>query len=96
MICDNCKRERLITDFINNHKFCYKCVYRKKLTKSTGKRTERLTFCRICHKQIINEKDQQKRQRTIFCSCQCAAKGHKDQLNNYWIRKIRTDSKAGV
>lgn len=89
MICDNCKIDRLVSDFINNQKFCYRCVYREKLKKATEKRTEDPAFCRICGGKIASKPDEKKRQRTVFCSCGCAEKGHKEQL--HWTRRIRTD-----
>lgn len=89
MICDNCKVERLITDFINNQKFCYRCEYRIKLEKSTEKRTKKPALCRTCGNEVTIESDAKKRQRTVFCSCECAEKGHKEQLNKYWTRKIK-------
>ena len=88
MICDSCKTDKLITDFINSANICYKCVYRQKLEKMTGKRTEKHVFCRTCDKEIINQKNLKKRQRTVFCSCECAEKGHKQQLNNHWTRTM--------
>ena len=88
MICDSCKKERLVSDFLKSHKFCYKCVYQEKITKSMRKRTEQHSLCRTCNQIIINKKKEKRRQRTVYCSCECAEKGHKDQVNNYWTRKI--------
>jgi len=87
MICDSCKIDRLVTDFINNQKFCYHCVYRIKLEKSTEKRTPKPLLCRTCGKEVIRLENQKKRQRTVFCSCECAEKGHKEKIKNYWTRK---------
>lgn len=89
MICDSCKTDRLITDFINNHKFCYHCTYRKKLEKKTEKQTQKHVICRVCGNEVIRNEKQKKRQRTVFCSSECAEKGHKDQIKNHWIRKMR-------
>lgn len=88
MICDNCKKERLFTDFINNQKYCYQCTYRMKLEKSTGNRVIKPQSCRSCKKEIFNNKSQKKRQRTVFCSLKCAQEGHRYQLNNHWTRQI--------
>lgn len=88
MICDCCKKERLVDDFINNHKFCYHCVFRQKMSKSTGIRTKSPPLCRTCGNPIVIKKGLKKRQRTVFCSHECAEKGHKNQLNNHWTRKI--------
>jgi hypothetical protein len=88
MICDNCKIEKLITDFINSKNICYKCLYRIKLGKMSEKRTEKACLCRTCGNQIINKENEKKRQRTVFCSFECAERGHKKQLNNHWTRKV--------
>lgn len=88
MICGNCKIDRLVSDYINNQKFCYHCIYRIKLQKNVENRTEKPKLCRVCNTEIKREKSQKKRQRTIFCSEECALKGHKKQLDNYWTRKI--------
>jgi hypothetical protein len=90
MICGSCKIDRLVTDFMYNHKFCYGCVYREKLTKTTGKRTGNCPICRTCNKQFTIKKNQRTRQRTVFCSHECAEKGHKKQLKNHWTRKVRS------
>ena len=92
MICENCKVDRLVTDFINSQEFCYHCMYRIKLEKATGKRTPKPTVCRMCEKVIITKMNQKKRQRTVFCSPECAELGHKHLLKNHWTRKIRRTS----
>ena len=88
MICDNCKIDKLITDFINSKNICYKCLYRLKLEKISQEQTNESFFCRICGNKIIKKENEKRRQRTVFCSCECAEQGHKDQLNNHWTRKV--------
>jgi hypothetical protein len=88
MLCGNCKVDRLINEFINNQKFCYHCMYRIKLQKSMEKRTKKQLLCRTCGQEFVTMENQKKRQRTIFCSLECAEKGHKHQLNNHWTRKV--------
>ena len=97
MICDSCKIDRLVTDYLNNSNICYKCVYRKKLEKTPEKRTPKPPFCRMCNKEVLRLENQKKRQRTVFCSCECAEKGHKEMIKNYWTRKVRKENswKAG-
>ena len=90
MICDNCKIDRLVTDFIKNQKYCYRCEYQKKIEKTQKKQTPKPTFCRICGKEVITEKNLKKRQRTVFCSCECAQLGHKNLINNHWTRQVRS------
>lgn len=89
MICDSCKKDRLVTDFINNQKFCYYCEYRKKLQKTTEKRTVSLMFCRICSHEIIHIENLKKRKRTVFCSQECAQIGYQQTRENHWTRKLR-------
>jgi len=91
MICDSCKIDRFIDDFINSENICYRCMYRIKLQKTQEKQTPERTFCRTCGEEVLIKKDLKKRQRTVFCSCACAAKGHKKQLNNHWTRAIRRE-----
>lgn len=94
MICDSCKIDRLVTDFIKNQKFCYRCEYQKKIEKTTGKRTPNPTFCRMCGKQVVRIENLKKRQRTVFCSYECAEKGHKKLIKNHWTRKVRAGGGA--
>lgn len=88
MICDSCKIDRLVTDYINNQKFCYHCEYRNKLRKMREKQEEKPIPCRTCGKDVIQQKDLKKRQRTVFCSENCALAGHKEIIKNYWCRKV--------
>ena len=92
MICESCKIDRIEKDFINNQEFCYRCEYRRKLANPPKKRTERKTLCRMCSKEINHIKDLKKRQRTVFCSLQCAKKGHKEMTTNHWTRQVRSGS----
>ena len=89
MICDNCKVDRLVSDFLNNQNICYKCSYRKKTEKTVEKRTEPKLLCRTCGKEFFHQKDLKKRQRTVFCSYECAETGHKKLTENHWTRKLR-------
>lgn len=88
MICDNCKVDKLVTDFINNQKFCYRCEYQKKLEKTPKKQTPKPTFCRMCGKEVKHQENLKKRQRTVFCCEQCALSGHRELTKNYWCRKV--------
>ena len=85
MICDNCKNERLVNDFINNHNICYKCEYRKKIEKIVENRTSKNLLCRICGTEIIRKGNLKK----VFCSPECAKKGNKETRKNYWTNKIK-------
>jgi hypothetical protein len=89
MICEKCKIDRGDKDFINNNKLCYRCEYQKKLKKTPKiQDIHKPMFCRICKKQIDHKEDLKKRQRTVFCSLECAQKGQKELNNNYWTRKL--------
>ncbi len=90
MFCDSCKIERLDTDFINNQKFCYRCEYRKKVGKITQKRMIKINYCRMCSEEIVHIENLKKRQRKVFCSKQCALRGHRLMSNNHWTKKFRT------
>ena len=57
MICGNCQIDKLVTDFINNQKFCYQCEYRIKLEKTPKKRTPNSTLCRMCGNEVIQKKN---------------------------------------
>lgn len=88
MICDSCKEDKLVNDFINNQTICYQCVYRKKILKNVENRSEKPRFCRACKKEVIIKKELKKRQRTVFCCQECALAGHKEIKKNYWCRKV--------
>lgn len=90
MICDNCKKDQLVNNFINNSNICYKCVYQKKIEKIRKKRTPKSLFCRICNEKIVHQENVKKRQRNVFCSFECAEKGHKKILRNHWTRRVRS------
>jgi len=89
MICGNCKIDRLVTDFIKNQKYCYRCEYRKKLIFHPEKKTPEKHICRSCKKEIVHVENAKKRQRTVFCSLECAQDGHKILTNNHWTRQLR-------
>lgn len=89
MICDNCKVDRLVKDFLNNSNICFKCVYQQKIEKTAEKRTPIRFTCRICGNEFSHKENMKKRQRTVFCSCECAEKGHNELINNHWTRKLR-------
>lgn len=91
MICDNCKLTRLVTDFINNQKFCFHCVYRIKLEKIMKNPMCKKLFCRICGKKVTHDESLKKRQRSVYCSEICAKEGHKGQLSSHWTRQIRKE-----
>jgi hypothetical protein len=90
MICDNCKIDRLVTDFIKNKKYCYHCEYQLKLEQSSGKQIQKTNFCRVCGKAVAHIENLKKRQRSVFCSLNCAKKGHKHLINNHWTRQVRS------
>lgn len=94
MICDICKVERLVNDFINNQKYCFRCVYQKKMEKPPENRTKSIVLCRMCGKRVIRKKNIKKRQRTVFCSQECAQIGHKEMIDNHWTRKIRCNENS--
>jgi hypothetical protein len=89
MICDNCKKDKLVTDFIINQKYCFSCEYQEKLIKIREKRNAEQFCCRICEKTFVLVENAKKRQRTIFCSKECALKGHKEIKENHWTRIVR-------
>ncbi len=89
MICDNCKIDREKSDFLNNQKFCYRCEYQIKLNKMPKNRKPKSNRCRMCKKEIAHIEELKKRQRTTFCSKECADKGLKQQRDDYWVRNIR-------
>lgn len=90
MICENCKLNKPRKDFINSQNLCFRCEYQEKLKKAPEKRVEpEPKKCRICQAEIPYQKSLKKRQRTTFCSSECALKGHKLVSANYWTRQIR-------
>jgi hypothetical protein len=89
MFCEKCKIDRSDKDFVNNKKLCFRCEYQEKLRKAPQMQdVRRPLFCRMCTKQIAHDESLKKRQRTVFCSLECAQKGQKELNNNYWTRKL--------
>lgn len=89
MICDNCKIDRLVSDFIKNQKYCYRCEYQQRLLKTQNIKGVKKNFCRMCAKEIPRVKDLKKRQRTVYCSEKCSLEGHKDICSKFWTRQVR-------
>ena len=87
MLCGICKIEKKESDFINSKDVCYKCLYQIKKQKPAKKNAPKK--CRICHAEIAIPSDSKKRNRTIFCSVECAKEGHRDQIDQHWTRRIR-------
>ena len=96
MICDNCKVDRLEDDFIKTQKFCYHCEYQKKKEKTVKKQKRSRIFCRICNEELIPIENLKKRQRTIFCSEDCALKGQRLLTSTYWMRCINSRKGNGI
>lgn len=90
MICDNCNEPKLESDFIKNQKFCYKCEYKKKLRKMRDIERKKEALCRTCAKKIVFKINYKKRQRSTYCSQECADAGHRKLINNHWTRQIKT------
>ena len=89
MICEQCNKELPEKDFLANQKICYRCVYRNKTKNVKKLAIHNATYCRICEKEIVLNEYCKVRQRTVFCSWECAEVGHKDQTMNHWTRKLR-------
>ena len=80
--------ERLEKDFMNNQKFCYRCVYRIKVEKNSKIKPPYTFKCRACRKEVTHRAGEKKRQRTVYCSYECAEIAHNKQINNHWTKKI--------
>ncbi len=89
MICPNCSKECLPSDFLPKQTDCYRCVYKSKNVVKAETKKKKECLCKICGDEITNDKDVKKRQRNVYCSEQCAQKGHKNTNENYWTRKFR-------
>lgn len=93
MICSNCKTDRNDSDFFIIHEFCYKCEYQKKIEKMKPNKKSKCKNCRMCGNLIVLDPNAKRRQRSIFCSYECAEKGHKKQINQYWTRSLAKKGK---
>lgn len=87
MLCETCLEIREDKDFFNGNKICYKCIYKSKIKDINKDKPS--NFCRICAKEVFFDKNAKKRQRNVFCSKECATKGHKNLLKNHWTRKLK-------
>ncbi len=90
MICDSCKKDKLVSDFINNNKCCYRCEYQKRSQKIHENKMKKKLKCRMCNKEFFHKEGLKKRQRDVFCSKECAEAGHKDLIKNHWTRQVKT------
>jgi len=90
MLCENCNIDRSDNDFVNNQKYCYHCMYLIKMSNDSQVRKHKSSHCRNCGKAVIKKEHVRKRQRTIFCSKECAEEGHKEQLSNHWTRQVKS------
>jgi len=88
MICENCLQIKEQNCFLKDQKICFHCVYKIKTSKKVLK-TEKVKYCRVCKKELNYDENARKRQRNVFCSLECAEKGHKDLNLNHWTRKLR-------
>ncbi len=94
MICEKCFREKDDKDFLNNNMICFKCIYELKMKSSNPSIAKNV--CRICSKKFYGDKNAKKRQRNVFCSEECALKGHKELSNNHWTRKLRKNPSVNL
>lgn len=86
MICDECQGDFDERDFIRNSKICYRCVYLNK-TKNNKKKKSGYV-CKNCNVKFSNNENIKGKQRTSYCSLECAQEGHKHQINNYWTKSL--------
>ena len=89
MICTRCNKDHPDKDFLLKKTICYHCVYE---IKSKDKKSQTITrnHCRNCGEEIFFDPTAKKRQRSVFCSKECAFEGHKEMSNNHWTRKLRS------
>ncbi len=88
MFCENCKSEKDEKDFILSQPFCFQCMFKLKIQNRIEKPKSK-KFCRICKKELIFIEKSKEKQRTIYCSIDCAVKGQKKLTINYWTTKMR-------
>lgn len=86
MICSGCNLDRLKKDFFTGQIKCYKCMYRDKL----GKNCKKKLICKMCKLEFVVPSGTGKKQRDVYCSQECANKGHKIQLSTHWTKVLRS------
>ena len=91
MICENCKKDLKNTDFILNQPHCYKCMYSLKCNAVRKVKSKEFK-CKCCGNKFRQDETVNKRQRNVYCSNECALKGHKQQRSIHWTRVIRDKS----
>ena len=89
MICNGCSKELERKDFLLDQILCFRCTYKLKLECQKNKEKHK---CKACGIRFERDKNIKKRQRNVFCSKECAFKGHKEQINNHWTRVVRDNS----
>jgi hypothetical protein len=88
MICISCEKDQNDKCFINSKNICYHCVYRKKREIVKENKIPKTLTCRLCKKAIYRDNKIKKRQRTVFCSDECARIGQKEKCVSYWTRQV--------
>ena len=86
MICNECKLELPDRDFFLNNKSCYRCIYAMKVKKTKNKIKK--NHCRICRKEVFFDVNAKKRQRSVFCSYECAEIGQRELMKKYWTNRL--------
>lgn len=92
MICPSCNEKCEASDFLPNQDICFRCMYKAKKLAVIIEKKEKKTFCKMCKKEIVRDEESRKRQRNVYCSQECAKKGHKNTNDNFWTRKFREDN----
>ena len=94
MICEVCLVVREERDFFKESKICYKCIYKQKL--SIANEGKPRNYCKVCAKEVFFDKEAKKRQRNVFCSPECAKKGHKQLLKDHWTKQLKRNPATKV
>ena len=84
MLCEECKKDKEPKEFILRQRNCYKCIYKKKIKACKEKKK----ICQECQK-IIKFSFSKNKQRSKYCSEECARIAQKRQNDNYWTKKLR-------
>ncbi len=81
MICNDCKKDLPLSDFLLGKDCCYHCIYVKKSSLLCERQKKR--SCVICKKELIKSKWR-------YCSDECSEIGTPKKR---WYQKINIENK---
>ena len=80
MHCKACNTDKKASDFLLNQTECYRCIYKRKISRSEKLRKNSL--CKVCGGKC-------EKNRWAYCSEGCSKIGMAQQKKEHWTAKLR-------